>query len=106
MSRDSGEVQDKAPPAGPVLVAEGRFALFEAPDGGRVIRYTVMIGDDSSTDDGMAYGPEEFLALPAELVPALEMLRANPSVLLNIASSPAGALARRMAKRMAEANGG
>ena len=101
MSRGNGEVQDKALPAGsgPVLVATGKFALFEAPDGGRVIRYVVEISPGE-------YGPEEFLALPAELVPALEMLRANPSVLLNIASSPAGAIARRMARKMAEANGG
>jgi hypothetical protein len=79
----------------PVLLWEGRAALFAAPDGGRVIRY--------ETGDG-----EQFVAIPAELVPALEMLRANPGALVAISQSPMGGMARKMVgqfTRKAAANG-
>lgn len=84
---------------GPVLLWEGQAALFASPDGGRVIRY----------DEG---GEEKFVAIPAELVPAMEMLRANPGALVAISQSPVGGMARRLVgqvTRKAEAqaaNGG
>jgi hypothetical protein len=68
---------------GPVLLWEGTAAMFASPGGGRVIRY------DHD-------GEEKFVAIPAELVPALEMLRANPGALVAISQSPMGGLARRM----------
>ena len=68
---------------GPVLLWEGQAAMFASPDGGRVIRY----------DDG---GEEKFVAIPAELVPALQMLAANPGALVAISQSPMGGMARRM----------
>jgi hypothetical protein len=77
---------------GPVPLWEGPAAMFATPEGGRVIRY--QIG-----------GKEEFLAIPAELVPALEMLRANPQALQQIANSPMGAVARRMAAKAAKGAG-
>jgi hypothetical protein len=67
----------------PVLLWEGQAALFEAPDGGRVIRY-----DEA--------GEERFVAIPAELVPALDMLRANPGALVAISNSAMGGMARKM----------
>jgi hypothetical protein len=67
----------------PVLLWEGQAAMFAAPDGGRVIRYE-QDGDD------------QFVAIPAELVPALEMLRANPGALVAISQSPMGGMARKM----------
>jgi hypothetical protein len=74
----------EAPVPVPVLLWEGQAAMFAAPDGGRVIRY-----DDAD-------GGEQFVAIPAELVPALEMLRANPGALVAISNSPMGGMARRM----------
>ena len=79
----------------PVLLWEGPAAMFGAPDGGRVIRYE---------QDGQ----DQFVAIPAELVPALEMLRANPGALVAISQSPMGGMARRMVgqlTRKAAANG-
>jgi hypothetical protein len=67
----------------PVLLWEGQAAFFASPDGGRVIRY------DQD-------GEEKFVAIPAELVPALEMLAANPGALVAISQSPMGGVARRM----------
>jgi hypothetical protein len=72
--------------AGPVLLWEGQAAMFAAPDGGRVIRYEQD-------------GEEKFVAIPAELVPALEMLRANPGALLAISQSPFGGMARKFVRR-------
>lgn len=68
---------------GPVLLWEGTAAFFARPDGGRVIRY------DQD-------GEEKFVAIPPELVPGLEMLRANPGVLDSIGQSAVGGMARRM----------
>jgi hypothetical protein len=68
---------------GPVLLWEGQAAMFASPDGGRVIRYQ---------EDG----EEKFVALPAELVPGLELLRVNPGALMAIAQGPMGGLARRL----------
>jgi hypothetical protein len=72
---------------GPVLLWEGQAAMFASPDGGRVIRYEEN-------------GQEKFVALPAELVPGLEMLRANPGALIAIANGPMGGMARRMVGTM------
>jgi hypothetical protein len=80
---------------GPQLLWEGQAAMFATPDGGRVIRYEEN-------------GEDKFVALPAELVPGLEMLRANPGALVAIANSPMGGMARRMVDQMtrkAGANG-
>jgi hypothetical protein len=76
-------------PAGPVLLWEGQAAMFASPDGGRVIRYE-------------RDGEEQFVALPAELVPALQMLQANPGALVAISKGPGGAIARRMAQQFAK----
>jgi len=73
---------------GPVLLWEGQAAFYAAPDGGRVIRYEQD-------------GEEKFVAIPAELVPALAMLQANPGALVAISKSPMGGLARRMVGRLA-----
>jgi hypothetical protein len=80
---------------GPELLWEGQAAMFATPDGGRVIRYEEN-------------GEDKFVALPAELVPGLEMLRANPGALMAIANGPMGGIARRMVgqvTRKAAANG-
>ena len=79
----------------PVLLWEGQAAMFASPDGGRVIRY-----DDQ--------GEERFVAIPPELVPALQMLASNPGALVAISKSPMGGMARRMVKGLtqAAANGG
>jgi|SRR5580693_6779487 hypothetical protein len=80
----------------PVLLWEGPAAMFAAPDGGRVIRYEQD-------------GEEKFVAIPGELVPALELLRANPGALIAISQSPMGGMARRMVgqlTRKAEAANG
>jgi hypothetical protein len=80
----------------PVLLWEGQAAMYAAPDGGRVIRYEHE-------------GEEKFVAIPAELVPALNMLAANPAALINISRSPVGGMARRMVRKVTEqaaANGG
>jgi len=80
----------------PVLLWEGQAAMYAAPDGGRVIRYDLD-------------GEEKFVAIPAELVPALNMLAANPAALVNISRSPVGGMARRMVRKVTEqaaANGG
>ena len=71
----------------PVLLWEGPAAMFAAPDGGRVVRYE---------QDGQ----DQFVAIPAELVPALEMLRANPGALVAISQSATGAMARRLIGQM------
>ena len=71
----------------PVLLWEGQAAMFATPDGGRVIRYEEN-------------GEDKFVALPAELVPGLEMLRQNPGVLMAIASGPSGGMVRRMVGQM------
>jgi hypothetical protein len=86
--------ETEAPAPAPVLLWEGQAAMFAAPDGGRVIRY-----DDA--------GGEQFVAIPAELVPALEMLRANPGALVAISQSAAGGLARKMVGQLTKkaANG-
>lgn len=81
--------ENETRPVQPALLWEGRAAMFAGPDGSRVIRYEVD-------------GRDEFVALPASLVPALEMLRANPAALLNIENSPMGAMARRAAARFAK----
>ena len=73
----------------PVLLWEGQAAMFASPDGGRVIRY-----DDQ--------GEEKFVAIPPELVPALEMLAANPGALVAISKSPMGGMARRMVRGLTE----
>jgi hypothetical protein len=81
---------------GPVLLWEGQAALYASPDGGRVIRYGQQ-------------GEERFVAIPAELVPAMEMLRANPAALVAISQSPMGGMARRLVgqlTRRAEAQAG
>jgi hypothetical protein len=79
----------------PVLLWEGQAAMFAAPDGGRVIRYEDEAG-------------EQFVAIPAELVPALEMLKANPGALVAISQSAMGGMARRMVGKLTEkaGNGG
>ena len=79
----------------PVLLWEGQAAMFAAPDGSRVIRYE---------QDGQ----EQFVAIPGELVPALEMLKANPGALVAISQSAMGGMARRMVGKLTEkaANGG
>jgi hypothetical protein len=69
----------------PVPVSEGTYALFSQPDGSLVIAYWAEGASES-----------EQVAIPAELVPALQMLRENPAALLNISNSPMGAVARRM----------
>jgi hypothetical protein len=74
----------EAPP--PVLLWEGQAAMFAAPDGGRVIRY-----EQDSQD--------KFVAIPAELVPALQMLADNPGALLAISQSPMGGMARRLVRQ-------
>jgi hypothetical protein len=78
-----------------VLLWEGTAALFASPDGGRVIRYEQD-------------GEEQFVAIPPELVPALEMLRANPGALVAISQSPMGGVARKMVGQFTRkaANGG
>jgi hypothetical protein len=80
----------------PVLLWEGQAALFASPDGGRVIRYD---------QDGQ----EKFVAIPAELVPALAMLQANPGALTAISQGPLGGVARRMVgqltRKAEQANG-
>ena len=69
----------------PVLLWEGQAAFFASPDGGRVIRY------DQD-------GEEKFIAIPAVLVPSLEMLAANPGALVAISENRVlGPLAQRMA---------
>lgn len=73
----------------PVLLWEGQAAMFASPDGGRVIRYEEN-------------GEEKFVALPAELVPGLEMLQANPAALVQIANGPMGSMARRMVGQLAK----
>jgi hypothetical protein len=77
----------------PELLWEGQAAMFAAPDGGRVIRY-----DDAD-------GGEQFVAIPAELVPALEMLRANPGALVAISQSAMGGMARRMVGQLTKKAG-
>ena len=80
----------------PVLLWEGHAAMFASPDGGRVIRYEQD-------------GEEKFVALPAELVPGLAMLQADPDVLMRISQGAMGGMARRMVgqlSRKAAANGG
>jgi hypothetical protein len=79
----------------PVLLWEGQAAMFASPDGGRVIRYE---------QDGQ----DKFVAIPAELVPALEILRANPGALVAISQSPMGGMARKMVGQFTRkaANGG
>lgn len=85
---------DQAEAPAPVLIAEGEFALFQAEGGARVIRY------QNRGEDG-ELGPEKFVAIPAEIVPALEALAANPDALMRISTGPMGAMARRMASRAA-----
>lgn len=85
--------EETTAPDQPVLLWEGRAAMFAAPDGSRVIRYEVD-------------GEDKFVALPADLVPALEMLASNPSALLAIANSPMGAMARRAAAKFAKTAAG
>ena len=80
MSETAGIEQETT---GPVPLWEGRAAMFASPDGGRVIRY------DQD-------GEEKFIAIPPELVPALQMLAANPGALVAISQSPMGGMARRM----------
>jgi hypothetical protein len=63
--------------------------MYAAPDGGRVIRYDLD-------------GEEKFVAIPAELVPALNMLAANPAALVNISQSRVGGMARRMVRQVTE----
>lgn len=82
--------QDTAPP---VPLWEGAAALFESPDGGRVIRYE------------MPGGEEKFIAIPRELVPSLEMLAANPGALMAISQGPMGGMARRMVGQFAKRAG-
>lgn len=77
----------------PELLWEGKAAMFAAPDGGRIIRY-----DDAD-------GGEQFVAIPAELVPALEMLRANPGALVAISQSAMGGMARRMVGQLTKKTG-
>jgi hypothetical protein len=91
MSAAETETSETAPETngGPVLLWEGTAAFFAAPDGGRVIRY------DQD-------GEEKFIAIPAELVPALQMLAANPGALVAISQSPMGGIARRMVGRLTE----
>jgi hypothetical protein len=72
----------------PVLLWEGQAAMFQRPDGGRVIRYEQD-------------GEEKFIALPAALVPALMMLAENPGALDAIAAGPMGGVAKRMAGKFA-----
>lgn len=94
--QENGLVSRETELAPPVLLWEGAAAMFAAPDGGRVIRYE---------QDGQ----DQFVAIPAELVPALEMLRANPGALIAISQSPMGGMARRMVgqlTRKAEAANG
>lgn len=79
-------------PAVPELLWEGQAAMFAAPDGGRVIRYE---------QDGQ----EQFVAIPAELVPALEMLKANPGALVAISQSAMGGMARRMVGQLTKKAG-
>lgn len=74
---------ESEPESEPVLLWEGPAAMFATPDGGRVIRYE---------EDG----EEKFVMLPAELVPGLQLLRANPGALMAIANGPMGGMARRM----------
>jgi len=74
----------------PVLLWKGQAAMFASPDGGRIIWY------DQD-------GEDKHVAIPAELVPALEMLRANPAALLNISNSPLGGMARRFVRKATEA---
>lgn len=100
MSTEIEETGGAAPTAADELAAvplwEGPAALFGTPDGGRVIRYE---------QDGQ----DQFVAIPAELVPALEMLRANPGALIAISQSPMGGMARRMVgqltRKAEQANG-
>jgi hypothetical protein len=68
---------------------EGQAALFATPDGGRVIRYEQD-------------GEEKFVALPAELVPGLQLLQENPGALMAIANGPMGGLARKMVAKATE----
>jgi len=94
MSEMQGTETSEAETAEPVLLWEGQAAFFARPDGGRVIRYEVD-------------GQDRFVSLPAELVPALEMLAANPAALDHISRSPMGGVARRMVRQMtAKATGG
>lgn len=97
---ETAGIEQAETPAGPRLLWEGQAAMFASPDGGRVIRY----------DD---HGEDRFVAIPPELVPAMEMLRANPGALVAISQSPLGGMARRMvgqvtrkAEAQAAANGG
>jgi hypothetical protein len=86
MSETAGIEQETT---GPVLLWEGQAAMFASPGGGRVIRY------DHD-------GEEKFVAIPAELVPALEMLRANPGALVAISQNKVlGPMAQQMATRFA-----
>ena|SRR5579863_4585932 len=78
-------------PEMPVPDIEGTYALFSQPDGSLIIAYWAQGADKS-----------ERVAIPAELVPALQMLRANPAALVNISNSPMGGLARRMVGRLTE----
>lgn len=86
MSVEAG-IETEATDGAPELLWEGQAALFATPDGGRVIRY-------------QENGEDKFVALPAELVPGLEMLRANPGALMAIANGPMGGMARRMVSSM------
>ena len=61
--------------------------MFATPDGGRVIRYEEN-------------GEDKFVALPADFVPGLEMLRTNPGALMAIANGPLGGMARRAAGQL------
>lgn len=80
---ETAGIEQAETPAAPVPLWEGQAALFASPDGGRVIRY----------DD---HGEDRFVAIPPELVPAMELLRANPGALVAISQSPVGGMARRL----------
>jgi hypothetical protein len=79
-------MSEKTEAPAPELLWEGQAAMYASPDGGRVIRY------DHD-------GEEKFVAIPAELVPSLEMLAANPGALMAIANGPMGGVARKMVRQ-------
>jgi hypothetical protein len=74
-------------PVLPEPLWSGPASIYELPDGGRLIVY----------EEG---GEDHWVPVPAELVPALEMLRVNPLALKEISESAMGGVARRMIGKM------
>lgn len=90
------DVAEQAP--APALLAEGTFAVYATPEGGRVITFW-----HAQTGDLPVLIPAELVqAWPA----ALESLRANPGLLATLLGGPVGMMARRAMKQAGKASNG